>query len=225
MNPLGFAFTLAGIVVGYLTYRRGMDRAGLIGGYRWLGLWALPFAAVAARLAEFAAEGQMNASLFNLMSGGRSLVAGIIGGWIGVVIGKKRMGLTRSTGEFWAPALALGEAVGRIGCFFNGCCGGIKCSLPWAIDGRHPAQFYSAGTALAIYAVLKFMARAGTAHIWATYLILYGASRFVIEFFREPIAPPAYGLSLVQWGCLLAVVVGSWNLTRRPTPALKEQTR
>ncbi len=212
MNPYGTAFTILGLVVGYVTYRRGMDKAGLTGGYRLLGLWALPFAAVSARLAEWIAEGKMSANFFDLMSGGRSLVAGIVGGWIGVVIGKRRMGLTRATGEFWAPALALGEAVGRIGCFFNGCCFGVKCDLPWAIDGRHPAQLYSSLVALAIYFVLRVLK--GRVDLWSAYLVLYGASRFAIEFLREPVASPVFGLSIVQWGCLLAVGAGAVAMVR-----------
>lgn len=212
MNPWGLTFTVLGLVVGYATYRRRMDRAGLVGGYRLLGLWAIPFAALAARLAEFIAEGRMTASFFDLMSGGRSLAAAILGGWIGVVIGKRRMGLTRSTGEYWAPALALGEAVGRVGCFFNGCCAGTKCDLAWSIDGRHPAQLYSAGAALGIYFALR--ALENRVLLWPAYLCLYGSTRFLIEFFREPVAPPLAGLSIVQWGCLAAVVAGTAMLVR-----------
>lgn len=212
MNPWGLTFTILGLVVGYLTYRRRMDRAGLVGGYRLLGLWAIPFAALAARLAEFVAEGRMTASFFDLMSGGRSLAAAILGGWIGVVIGKRRMGLTRSTGEYWAPALALGEAVGRIGCFFNGCCAGTKCDLAWSIDGRHPAQLYSSVAALAIYFALR--ALENRVPLWPAYLCLYGSTRFVIEFFREPVAPPLAGLSIVQLGCLAALLAGGFMLGR-----------
>lgn len=203
MTTLGFLFTLGGLVAGYMVYRRGMDKAGLVGGYRLLGLWALPFAALAARLAEFIAEGRMDSSFFDLMSGGRSLVAGIVGGWIGVVIGKKRMGLTRSTGEFWAPALALGEAIGRIGCWFNGCCVGTATSSILAIDGRHPAQLYSAVTAFLVYLAVR-----KSQNKWPLYLLLYGSSRFLIEFVREPVAIPAGGLSIVQWCCLVAIALG-----------------
>lgn len=214
MNGWGLFFTLAGLATGYGVYRLGMDRAGLVGGYRLLGLWAIPFAAVSARLAEFIAEGRMNASFFDLMSGGRSLLAGIIGGWIGIVIGKKRMGLTRSTGEFWAPALAAGEVVGRVGCFFNGCCGGVRTDLPIAIDGRHPAALYSMVAALFILIALH-----GSNRKWATYLLLYGASRFVIEFVREPVSAPIGGLSLVQWLCLAGVGLGLYSY-RQPKPVI-----
>jgi prolipoprotein diacylglyceryltransferase len=74
--------------------------------------------------------------------GGKTLVGGLIGGYIGVEIAKKISGFKHSTGDLFAPGLAIG----RIGCFFNGRCCGIATNLPWAvvIKGipRHPAQIY-----------------------------------------------------------------------------------
>ena len=212
MTWLGTLFTMLGLAVGYFVYRRGMDRAGLVGGYRLLGLWAIPFAAVGAKLAELIAEGHLSWDFFNLFAGGRSLVAGIIGGWIGVVIGKRRMGLTTPTGQFWAPALALGEAIGRIGCFFNGCCFGTRTDVAWALEGRHPSQLYSAVAAFSIYLLLLRMPNR-----WPAYLLLYGVTRFAIEFFRQPVSTPIAGLSIVQWCCILAIGAGIYGLRAQPT--------
>lgn len=50
--------------------------------------------------------------------GGKTIVGGLIGGYLGVIIAKKILKVKRSTGDLFAPGLALGIAIGRIGCFF-----------------------------------------------------------------------------------------------------------
>lgn len=65
-------------------------------------------------------------TLFDPSAGGRALLGGVIFGWFAVVWAKHRMGIRRSTGDLFALALPAGEAVGRIGCFFNGCCYGTE---------------------------------------------------------------------------------------------------
>jgi phosphatidylglycerol:prolipoprotein diacylglycerol transferase len=98
-----------------------------------------------------------------------------------------------------APAIALGHAVGRLGCFFTGCCYGSECDLPWAVtftDPRglarlwtplHPTQLYDVLANLLILAVLMLMRRPyphNDGRVFGTYLILYPLSRIVIEIFR-----------------------------------------
>ena len=51
--------------------------------------------------------------------GGKTLIGGLIGGYLGVVATKKILKFNRSTGDLFAPALAIGIAIGRVGCFFN----------------------------------------------------------------------------------------------------------
>src|SRR5690349_15582384 len=83
--------------------------------------------------------------------GGKTIVGGLLGGWIGVEIAKRRLGVHRSTGDLFVYPLCLGMAIGRIGCFLTGLPDhtyGIHSSLPWAVnfgDGpRHPTQLYEA---------------------------------------------------------------------------------
>jgi len=73
------------------------------------------------------------------------VVGAIVGGTVAVEIVKRRMGITRRTGDLFAVPLAVGIAIGRIGCFLAGPLddtSGIQTSLPWAIDSRHPVQLY-----------------------------------------------------------------------------------
>ncbi len=84
-----------------------------------------------------------------LIFSGKTIVGGLLGGWLAIELAKRVMDMKRRTGDPFAPALAIGLAFGRIGCFLNGCCHGIASSLPWACDfgdglPRHPTQLYSA---------------------------------------------------------------------------------
>jgi phosphatidylglycerol:prolipoprotein diacylglycerol transferase len=154
--------------------------------------------------------------------GGRALIGGVIVGWGVVEVAKRRLGIRRSTGDLFALALPAGEAVGRVGCFFNGCCYGVPTALPWAVyqhgAWRHPAQLYAAALALTLFAALAAMRdrlpREGD--LFRLYLALFGAGRFVLEFVRERTLSFG-GLSLAQWICLeLAVACGlALALSRR----------
>lgn len=106
----------------------------------------------------------------------------------------------RESLDILAPPLALGHAIGRIGCFAAGCCYGSYCPLPWgtvfhsemidpALRGLplHPTQLYEA---LSVFLLTGFLLRmfyrrrqpAGTVAL--TYIVVYAALRAVIEMFR-----------------------------------------
>src|SRR6476646_7477026 len=81
--------------------------------------------------------------------GGKTIVGGLLGGWAGVEIAKKRLGITRSTGDLFVFPLILGQCLGRVGCFLTGLddhTHGNFTRLPWGVnfgDGpRHPTQLY-----------------------------------------------------------------------------------
>jgi phosphatidylglycerol:prolipoprotein diacylglycerol transferase len=82
--------------------------------------------------------------------GGKTIVGALIFGLISVELIKRYIGLRQSTGDLYAIPLALGIAIGRIGCFLTGLSDntyGTPTDLPWAInfgDGipRHPTQLY-----------------------------------------------------------------------------------
>ena len=108
-----------------------------------------------------------------------------------------------ATCDAFAPGIALGQAVGRIGCLMAGCCYGRPTELPWGITftnplaaanvgtplgvSLHPTQLYESGAALIILAVLLLAERRGLGFhgrtFWS-YLLLYSSARFAIEFFR-----------------------------------------
>ena len=94
--------------------------------------------------------------------GGKTIVGALIGGLITVELMKRYIGLRTSTGDLYAIPLALGIAIGRIGCFLTGLSDntyGTATDLPWAInfgDGipRHPTQLYEIAFLLVLIPIL-----------------------------------------------------------------------
>ena len=164
------------------------------------------------------------ASVFNIREGGLSLHGGLIAGLLvgGWYIRARKL-------DFWkvvdilAPGIAIGMGIGRIGCFFNGCCLGIPTRLPWGVvfkdnpmffGPRHPTQLYEMILDFIIAGILIFgfrNAKPGSAFLW--FCILIGISRFFIEFLRAD-AIPMGPLSFVQWLSLLIVGIASFYLIR-----------
>ena len=123
------------------------------------------------------------------------------GGFIGaclvtiVFASRHRLSLWKLA-DAMAPSVALGHALGRLGCFFNGCCFGKPCTLPWAITfpaGHvmhgipvHPTQLYEVAGNLALFAGLSLFYRRKRfdGQVWWLYVLLYGVLRFTIEFWR-----------------------------------------
>src|SRR4051794_32055243 len=108
-----------------------------------------------------------------------------------------------TTCDVFAPGIALGHVVGRFGCLFAGCCFGKPTTRPWGITFTdpfaaanvgtplgvplHPTQLYEAGAELLILVFLLVWERRGRpfpGRTFWTYMLLYGVSRFAIEFYR-----------------------------------------
>ena len=102
--------------------------------------------------------------------------------------------------DYFAPALGLGIAVSRIGCFLNGCCFGTPTDMPWGVtfpvgsipyavygtQSIHPAQLYSSLYGLVIFLVLHFMMKRKrfAGQLVAVAFVLEAFFRFVIEYVR-----------------------------------------
>ncbi len=108
-----------------------------------------------------------------------------------------------TTADLAAPGIALGQAIGRLGCLSAGCCYGKPTNLPWGITFTskyayenvgvplniplHPTQIYEslATFALFVYLLWRLRQKHFTGQIIIEYLIIYSFLRFVIEFFRD----------------------------------------
>lgn len=131
------------------------------------------------------------------------------GGFLGAIAGTA-IYIRRSPDlQFWkvadaaAPAVALGQSIGRLGCFAAGCDYGKPADLPWAVTFTseyahrfigvpinvplHPAQLYESFAAFLIFLLLFWFYRARrafTGQVFALYLVFYGMARFFLEFYR-----------------------------------------
>ena len=125
-----------------------------------------------------------------------------------------------------APALAVGHAIGRIGCFMVGDDYGKISDLPWAVafpeglpptlDRVHPTQLYEAIPLFIIGAVLIRMRRAQHSDrvVFGTYLVLVGTTRFLVEFVRVN-ARVLGPMTIAQLASMTAVAAGAWLLAGR----------
>ena|SRR3989338_7465581 len=121
-----------------------------------------------------------------------------------------------------SPGTALGLAIGRVGCFLNGCCFGLPARLPWAIkfppgslahsyfpgEYIHPTQIYSVLGMLTVFGVVTSIYRKKrfNGQIFFAWVIGYSIYRFIVEFFRySPIH--WLGLTPSQWIVAIGVVV------------------
>jgi phosphatidylglycerol---prolipoprotein diacylglyceryl transferase len=128
-----------------------------------------------------------------------------------------------STMDVFAPGVAIGQAIGRLGCFAAGCCWGKECSLPWGVRFRsdfaspvpldktlHPVQLYESVADLLIFAVLyrRAVQHHPPGQVIGSYMVLYSTARFIIEFFREHEQALIGPFSITQWIALGVFVLG-----------------
>ncbi|GAB6062978.1 prolipoprotein diacylglyceryl transferase [Deferrisoma palaeochoriense] len=200
-----------------------------------LGLVVLIAALVGARLFYVLVEWEYFVEhpwqVFEIWKGGLVFYGGFVVAALASLAYVRHAGLpVWPTGDAVAPGLALGQALGRIGCFFAGCCYGAECDLPWAVtftDPRglaplnlplHPTQLYSALGNLAIFLVLYLGFRkrwGGTGRVFGLYLVLYPAFRFVVEFFRNDPRGALGPLSTSQALGIPLFLFGLWLLWAR----------
>jgi len=219
---LGIFFTSLGYLTGlFVLFSAAREKKLLTAGMGNVAAAAFLGGIVGARVTEWVFSGwPFRMSFWSILdpsTGGKALLGGLFFGWISALVAKKRMGIKRSTGDLFALALPAGEAIGRIGCYYNQCCYGTVTTSSLAVYQhgafRHPAQLYSSATAALMFALLfglrNRLSREGD--LFRLYLILFGFSRFALEFIRErPLV--LGGLSAMQWFCIELFVAGSATL-------------
>jgi phosphatidylglycerol:prolipoprotein diacylglycerol transferase len=139
---------------------------------------------------------------------GKTIVFGLVEGYLGVELAKGALGVRIKTGDGFAVPVAAGVAIGRLACFSAGCCYGSVTALPWGIDfgdgrPRHPTQLYEFAFHLTASGVLAVLLRRRLlrGQLIKLYILAYLAYRFLTEFIRPE---PIFGLGLTgyQWATL-----------------------
>lgn len=128
-----------------------------------------------------------------LLISGKTIVGGLIGGFLAVFILKKTLRINIKTGNDIAAPAALGMGIGRLGCFFGGCCYGIEAPHFLGIDFgdgilRYPTQLFELVFDLALFAFLLYIKKTKSPAPGALFRYLlnsYFIFRFLIEFIRE----------------------------------------
>lgn len=219
---------LIGLQLGVMRARKaGVDPARVMD----LGIYLIIAALVGAKLMLIAVDWDYFRSqpreLFSLVRAGGVFYGGLIAAVaVGLWLVRRYKLPVWTTADLMAPGIALGHVVGRFGCLLAGCCYGRPTDVAWAITFTdplaaqnvgtplgiplHPTQLYDAGAELIILAVLLFTERKGRPFAGRTfwlYLLLYGISRFIIEFYRgDPNRGTVMaGLSTSQFVSLLLV--------------------
>ena len=159
----------------------------------------------------------------NFWCGGKTIVGGLLGGWVGIEIAKRAVGVVGSLGDTCVFPIILGMCIGRIGCFLTGLSDntcGIPTHLPWGVDygdgiTRHPAQIYEILFLAVVGAILWIrrdaLAVPGLKFRW--FIMAYLAFRLFIDFFK-PHWTLFGGLSGIQWGCVLGLLFCAYSLMR-----------
>lgn len=227
-NPGYATFVGLGLILGYLAKSVEERRLQLLTpiNRRWVTAGALLGAMVGAKLGlllylPFDAWRESIRELLLSEWGGRTILGALFGGFVGVELAKKWVGVSVATGDPYAIALPLGQGLGRIGCFIGGCCYGRP--LDEASPLRrlelvtHPAQLYEAaldfGVAASLFAMRKQPRAPGL--LFRYYLLSYAAIRFVMDFFRGDEKQVLGPLSYAQWFCLACAVALSLDVARR----------
>lgn len=157
------------------------------------------------------------------LMGGKTIVGGLIGGLVGVELEKRWAGLTRRTGDLFAMPIAVGIAIGRIGCFLSGLPDrtfGTPSAMPWAVDfgdgiPRHPTQLYESIVmtiaAIALGRLTKRPHREGD--VFRLFMVTYFALRVVVDAFK-PEVRVLLGLSTLQWASLAVLIYYGHDVRR-----------
>lgn len=184
---------------------RGLDQTRVLD----LGIYIIISALVGAKLlmviVDFRSFVANPSELITLARSGGVFYGGLITAVIVALWYIRRIGLPLwTTCDVFAPGIALGHVIGRMGCFFAGCCWGRPTTVPWAITFTdqyaatnvgtplnvplHPTQLYEAGAEGIILALLLATEHKGRPYPGRTfwlYMLLYAVTRFVIEFYRD----------------------------------------
>ncbi len=216
----GLVLVLAAVVAFRLALlearRRGIADSVVSDGVIWVGAGAL----VGGRVLYILQNelGMIGADPFHVLmvwQGGLSFYGGLIAGLVALAVFARRRGLSPLlAADIAAPGVALGQAIGHVGCLISGDSYGTATTVPWAVIYRnpaamapqgvplHPTQAYEAIALTFLFVGLwlgrRVLGRIGTGAVTATYLIGLSAIRFGLFFLRDE--PAIFlGLKTAQW--------------------------
>ncbi len=221
------AFEALAMLAGFQLFLRARRRGGdALGGSE--RLWVLVGAAAGALLGarglgllEHRADVRLDASLPLVVLSTKSIVGGLLGGWIGVELAKRRLGIARSTGDALVEPLLVAIAIGRVGCHLAGVhdgTHGVPTDCPWALDlgdgvRRHPTALYEIAFLACLGVALRVSGPAPEGTRFTRFLGAYLAFRVAVEFLK-PVPPWIGPFSAIQVACLAGLVACAARIVR-----------
>ncbi|ANS62854.1 prolipoprotein diacylglyceryl transferase [Streptomyces lincolnensis] len=230
----------------WLGTRRWVARGGEKSTVSDIALWAIPFGIIGARLyhvittsGPYFGDGGDPVKALYIWEGGISIWGAVAGGAVGAWIGCRRKGVDLAAfADAVAPGIALGQAIGRWGNWFNQELYGRATTLPWGLEidaehrpegmqdvaTYHPTFLYESLWNLGVVALLIWadrLFRLDRGRAFALYAAAYTAGRFWIEYLRVDESHEILGLRLNDWTSLLvfaAAVTYLAVMRRRPAP-------
>jgi phosphatidylglycerol:prolipoprotein diacylglycerol transferase len=235
------ALVATGVAVGVwlsqrLGRKRGLDPGTIID----LGIWMCVAGVLGSKLLLFLEDPHDFFSMATLRAAGV-----FYGGFLAALgtflwfVHRRHLPLL-GTADCYVPGLALGHAIGRLGCFAAGCCWGGVCPYPWAVTFTdpyahdivgvplnvplHPSQLYECAALLVICGILLAVFRRSrfAGQTFASYLMLYGGARFLLEYTRDLSDDPVFfhllSLSQIVALCLIPAGAAIWILNRNRRP-------
>lgn len=223
-------FIVLGIVVAVvLGNKRYEARGGRPGVITDIAIWAVPFGIVGGRLYHvlsdwqiyFGADGRGVAAAFRIWDGGLGIWGAVLLGAVGAWIGARRSGvILPPIADAVAPGVALAQAIGRLGNYFNQELFGSPTTLPWGLEISpenrpagyaeyatfHPTFLYESLWLVALALVVIWADRRfnlGHGRAFALYVLLYTLGRVWIETIRIDSANHILGLRLNVWTSIL----------------------
>ncbi len=167
-----------------------------------------------------------------LQRGGLAFYGGAVAAVLAAVIflKKKRLPIYKIA-DLIVPYAALAQAIGRIGCFLNGCCFGkptgffLGVVFPGSLEAVHPTQIYSSLSLIALYGFLRFLQKTSAPSVFLnisiklregtllfTYGLFYSLGRFFIEFLRADNIVSVFGLAFSQFVSIIIFAVCLWKI-------------
>ncbi|MCL2632425.1 MAG: prolipoprotein diacylglyceryl transferase [Coriobacteriia bacterium] len=199
-------FVSLGLIVGLVYYFYDLRQREQTGtDALWIAAVALVSGVIGSKIPQLLAGGGIQSVLYD-----KSIVGALLGGMFGVIAFKKIKRIKLKMGNVIAPAAAIGIAIGRLGCFFSGCCYGVVAA--WGFDFgdgqlRLPTQlFESTFHLIAFLMLINLRKKVETPGLlFKLYLLAYFIFRFVSEFFRENLIV-GFGMSIYQIICVLGLL-------------------
>lgn len=186
----------------------------------WVVVWGILGGRIFHILVHFSYYQHHLLDIIKIRNGGLAVQGAIISSFVFLTVYSKIKKIEfLKTIDLFALVVPIGQAIGRIGCFLNGCCYGkptdslTGIQLPLLEQKVHPTQLYYAFCYLLLFFILlkAYKKKSQNGEILGLYLLSFGIMRYLIDFLRGDMVITSFGLTSTQlFGILFFFLGGIW---------------